>query len=53
MTANDNFFTGHFPDRKIMPGKDTFEFFRSSFCLEERGKRERGTATTQKHPPAV
>ena len=21
VTANDNFFTGHFPDRKIMPGK--------------------------------
>ena len=20
VTANDNFFTGHFPDRKIMPG---------------------------------
>ena len=20
ITANDNFFTGHFPDRKIMPG---------------------------------
>lgn len=22
ITANDNFFTGHFPDRKIMPGTD-------------------------------
>lgn len=21
VTANDNFFTGHFPERKIMPGK--------------------------------
>ena len=21
VTANDNFFTGHFPDRKIMPGE--------------------------------
>ena len=22
VTANDNFFTGHFPDRKIMPGEE-------------------------------
>ena len=22
VTVNDNFFTGHFPDRPIMPGED-------------------------------
>jgi hypothetical protein len=32
VTANDNFFTGHFPDRKIMPG----ECFLLRLCGEKR-----------------
>ena len=46
VTANDNFFTGHFPDRKIMPG----ETKRSSEFLggeREKATQQRRTTTTQ------
>ena len=48
VTANDNFFTGHFPDRKIMPGK-TLAPLNSSLCrsCSQRLDQQEFTVTAQ------
>ena len=49
VTANDNFFTGHFPDRKIMPGKrESGEKEREREGEQRRGQQQQH----RKHPAA-
>ncbi len=48
VTANDNFFTGHFPERKIMPGKMHCSFWltKNIPARQERSPHTAGRAGT-------